>query len=153
MSQMVGVSCRWQDARLMPGASRLLRHLHSHGIPMALATSTPRATYEAKMCGKAAQSLCSVFQASARHLTSTALCSVNETAFRGHVQGSAQQARVMTVTSEGCPAGAALHTGTQGHRVRDAVQRGVAKSAHIVWQSNQREHNVREACGLHIWPN
>lgn len=48
----------------MPGASRLLWHLHSHGIPMALATSTPRATYEAKMCGKAAQALCSVFQAS-----------------------------------------------------------------------------------------
>ena len=48
----------------MPGAARLLWHLHSHGVPMALATSTPRATYEAKMCGKAAQSLCSVFQAS-----------------------------------------------------------------------------------------
>ena len=48
----------------MPGAARLLWHLHSHGIPMALATSTPRATYEAKMCGKAAQSLCSIFQAS-----------------------------------------------------------------------------------------
>ena len=59
--------CRWQDARLMPGAARLLWHLHSHGIPMALATSTPRATYEAKMCGKAAQSLCSIFQASALH--------------------------------------------------------------------------------------
>ncbi|CAK0786998.1 hypothetical protein CVIRNUC_010214 [Coccomyxa viridis] len=53
---------KWQDARLMPGAARLLWHLHSHGIPMALATSTPRATYEAKMCGKAAQSLCSIFQ-------------------------------------------------------------------------------------------
>lgn len=49
----------------MPGAARLLWHLHSHGIPMALATSTSRATYEAKMCGKAAQSLCSVFQARA----------------------------------------------------------------------------------------
>ena len=48
----------------MPGAARLLWHLHSHSVPMALATSTPRATYEAKMCGKAAQSLCSVFQAS-----------------------------------------------------------------------------------------
>ena len=47
----------------MPGAARLLWHLHSHGIPMALATSTSRATYEAKMCGKAAQSLCCVFQA------------------------------------------------------------------------------------------
>ena len=51
----------------MPGAARLLWHLHSHGIPMALATSTPRATYEAKMCGKAAQSLCFIFQASALH--------------------------------------------------------------------------------------
>ncbi|KAK9917563.1 hypothetical protein WJX75_005816 [Coccomyxa subellipsoidea] len=53
---------RWQDARLMPGASRLLWHLHSHGIPLALATSTPRATYERKMSGKAAQALTAVFQ-------------------------------------------------------------------------------------------
>lgn len=63
-SHMVVCLHRWQDARLMPGAARLLWHLHSHSVAMALATSTPRATYEAKMCGKAAQSLCSVFQAS-----------------------------------------------------------------------------------------
>ena len=66
----------------MPGAARLLWHLHSHGIPMALATSTPRATYEAKMCGKAAQSLCSIFQASTlraarlRH-TACAVCTLH----------------------------------------------------------------------------
>ncbi|BDA50444.1 Pseudouridine-5'-phosphatase at N-terminal half [Coccomyxa sp. Obi] len=53
---------RWQDARLMPGAARLLWHLHSHGIPLALATSTPRATFERKMSGKAAQALTAVFQ-------------------------------------------------------------------------------------------
>ena len=46
----------------MPGASRLLWHLHSHGIPMALATSTPRATYECKMSGRAAQALSAIFQ-------------------------------------------------------------------------------------------
>ncbi len=46
----------------MPGAARLLWHLHSHGIPMALATSTPRATYECKMSGRAAQALSAVFQ-------------------------------------------------------------------------------------------
>lgn len=63
----VPVCCRWQDARLMPGAARLLWHLHSHGIPLALATSTPRATFERKMSGKAAQALTAVFQAGDCH--------------------------------------------------------------------------------------
>ncbi len=36
----------------MPGAHRLLWHLHRHGIPVALATSTSRATFGAKMAGQ-----------------------------------------------------------------------------------------------------
>lgn len=35
----------------MPGAHRLLWHLHKHNIPVALATSTSRATFAAKMAG------------------------------------------------------------------------------------------------------
>lgn len=35
----------------MPGAHRLLWHLHKHGVPVALATSTSRATFGAKMAG------------------------------------------------------------------------------------------------------
>lgn len=35
----------------MPGAHRLLWHLHTHGVPVALATSTSRATFGAKMAG------------------------------------------------------------------------------------------------------
>jgi hypothetical protein len=31
---------------------RLLLHLHEHGIPVAVATSTPRATFESKMIKK-----------------------------------------------------------------------------------------------------
>lgn len=38
-------------AKLMPGAHRLLWHLHKHKIPVALATSTSRATFGAKMAG------------------------------------------------------------------------------------------------------
>ncbi len=35
------LSRRWGEAELMPGASRLLRHLHASGVRLALATSTP----------------------------------------------------------------------------------------------------------------
>ncbi|KAL3155731.1 hypothetical protein ABBQ32_012751 [Trebouxia sp. C0010 RCD-2024] len=42
---------RWHMAKLMPGAHRLLWHLHKHKIPVALATSTSRATFGAKMAG------------------------------------------------------------------------------------------------------
>ena len=44
-------TCRWHTAKLMPGAHRLLWHLHKHSIPVALATSTSRATLGAKMAG------------------------------------------------------------------------------------------------------
>ena len=33
----------------MPGAGRLLMHLRAAGVPMSLATSTPRATFDRKM--------------------------------------------------------------------------------------------------------
>lgn len=36
------------DSELMPGAERLVRHLHAHGVPMALATSSHRRHYELK---------------------------------------------------------------------------------------------------------
>ena len=39
--------------RLMPGAARLLEHLQRAGVPMAVATSTPRASYAAKLSGPA----------------------------------------------------------------------------------------------------
>ena len=58
-------TCRWEHAQLMPGAGRLLWHLHSHGIPMGLATSTSRASFERKMAGKAAQALTAIFQVQA----------------------------------------------------------------------------------------
>lgn len=45
---------RWHEAPLLPGAARLLAHLRAHGVPMALATSTPRATLERKLSNKAA---------------------------------------------------------------------------------------------------
>ncbi len=37
----------------MPGALRLVRHLAARGVPFAVATSTPRATFNAKMAAKA----------------------------------------------------------------------------------------------------
>ncbi|XP_054930955.1 pseudouridine-5'-phosphatase-like [Dermacentor andersoni] len=39
----------YHSAQLMPGAERLLRHLHAHGIPMAVATSSTPASFALKM--------------------------------------------------------------------------------------------------------
>lgn len=39
----------WQDARCLPGVRRLLTHLSALGLPLALATSTPRDTLRRKM--------------------------------------------------------------------------------------------------------
>jgi riboflavin kinase len=44
---------RWGDARLLPGALRLLSHLSAAGVPVAVATSTPRATFDKKLATKA----------------------------------------------------------------------------------------------------
>ncbi|KAK9837087.1 hypothetical protein WJX81_001891 [Elliptochloris bilobata] len=53
---------RWQSAQLMPGAGRLLFHLHHCGVRVGLATSTPRATMERKLSAPAAQGLRGIFQ-------------------------------------------------------------------------------------------
>lgn len=47
----------------MPGAGRLLHHLHDAGVPMAVATSTPRRTYERKMSGTAGGGISEKFEA------------------------------------------------------------------------------------------
>jgi phosphoglycolate phosphatase-like HAD superfamily hydrolase len=41
--------CRWGEAQLLPGALRLVRHLAKHNIQLAIATSTPRDTFNRKM--------------------------------------------------------------------------------------------------------
>ncbi|EFJ52248.1 hypothetical protein VOLCADRAFT_103251 [Volvox carteri f. nagariensis] len=43
------LAARWAHAPLLPGALRLVRHLAACGVPFAIATSTPRATFAAKM--------------------------------------------------------------------------------------------------------
>ncbi|KAK9824264.1 hypothetical protein WJX72_009063 [[Myrmecia] bisecta] len=51
------LAARWHEAKLLPGAGRLLWHLHRHGVPVALATSTSRATLKRKMSGRHADLL------------------------------------------------------------------------------------------------
>ena len=53
----------------MPGAGRLLFHLHHAGVRVGLATSTPRATMERKLSAPAAQGLRGIFQARLRPYT------------------------------------------------------------------------------------
>lgn len=43
---------RWADVRPLPGARRLLEHLHSCGARVAVATSTSRATFQKKLAKK-----------------------------------------------------------------------------------------------------
>jgi beta-phosphoglucomutase-like phosphatase (HAD superfamily) len=43
------VACRWHTAKTLPGAMRLLHHLHGHGIPFAIATSTCRESFNRKL--------------------------------------------------------------------------------------------------------
>ena len=40
------------QAPLLPGAARLVAHLRASGVPLALATSTSRATLALKMAGR-----------------------------------------------------------------------------------------------------
>lgn len=47
----------------MPGAARLLGHLRGAGVPLAVATSTPRRTYEAKMSGASGAGIAQLFGA------------------------------------------------------------------------------------------
>lgn len=41
--------CRWCNIKALPGANRLIKHLHGHGVPMALASNSPRASIESKI--------------------------------------------------------------------------------------------------------
>ncbi|KAL2932059.1 Bifunctional riboflavin kinase/FMN phosphatase [Bienertia sinuspersici] len=39
----------WSNIKPLPGANRLINHLHGHGIPMALASNSPRSNVEKKI--------------------------------------------------------------------------------------------------------
>ena len=43
---------RWHEAPLLPGVQRLISHLQANKVPLALATSTPRATLVRKLSAK-----------------------------------------------------------------------------------------------------
>ncbi|GBF97446.1 bifunctional riboflavin kinase FMN phosphatase-like [Raphidocelis subcapitata] len=47
------LEARWADAKVLPGARRLLEHARACGLKVAVATSTPRATFEKKVSRKA----------------------------------------------------------------------------------------------------
>jgi len=40
---------RWERARALPGAARLVDHFHSHGVPLALASSSPMQSIRTKL--------------------------------------------------------------------------------------------------------
>lgn len=40
---------RWSKIRALPGANRLIKHLRGHGVPMALASNSPKASIEMKI--------------------------------------------------------------------------------------------------------
>lgn len=42
-------SDQWRNIKALPGAARLLKHFRSHGVPMALASNSPRESIEGKI--------------------------------------------------------------------------------------------------------
>ncbi|XP_011027433.1 PREDICTED: bifunctional riboflavin kinase/FMN phosphatase-like [Populus euphratica] len=40
---------QWRNIKALPGANRLIKHLSSHNVPMALASNSPRANIESKI--------------------------------------------------------------------------------------------------------
>ncbi|KAF8409353.1 hypothetical protein HHK36_005428 [Tetracentron sinense] len=40
---------QWSNIKALPGATRLIKHLNCHGVPMALASNSPRANIESKI--------------------------------------------------------------------------------------------------------
>ena len=46
---LLELSCRWERARALPGAVRLVDHFHSHGVPLALASSSPMQSIRTKL--------------------------------------------------------------------------------------------------------
>ncbi|MQM06220.1 hypothetical protein Taro_039041 [Colocasia esculenta] len=42
-------TCSWPQAKPLPGANRLIRHLHKHGVPFALASNSIRKHIEIKL--------------------------------------------------------------------------------------------------------
>ncbi|XP_044495467.1 bifunctional riboflavin kinase/FMN phosphatase-like [Mangifera indica] len=40
---------QWCNIKALPGANRLIKHLSDHGVPMALASNSPRASIESKI--------------------------------------------------------------------------------------------------------
>jgi len=42
-------SCRWVQAKPLPGVNRLIKHLHKHGVPFAVASNSIRKNVEVKV--------------------------------------------------------------------------------------------------------
>ncbi|KAK9866907.1 hypothetical protein WJX84_006651 [Apatococcus fuscideae] len=57
------LQARWPDAHLLPGAERLLHHLHAKGVPVALATSSSRASLQRKLFTENKRHILEQFQA------------------------------------------------------------------------------------------
>ncbi|KAH9622467.1 hypothetical protein KSS87_007971 [Heliosperma pusillum] len=109
---------QWKDAKALPGANRLIQHLHKHRIPCALASNSLRAYIEAKISthkgwkecfsfivgsdqvqsGKPAPDL---FLEAAKQLTvNTSNCLVIEDSLVGVKAGKAAGMKVVVVPSE-----------------------------------------------------
>jgi pseudouridine-5'-monophosphatase len=44
----IAQNLRWPSVSLLPGVRKLVQHLHTHGVPIALATGSHRSTFERK---------------------------------------------------------------------------------------------------------
>lgn len=46
---LLGLSCRWERIRALPGAVRLVNHFHSNGVPLAIASNSPMQSIRKKL--------------------------------------------------------------------------------------------------------
>lgn len=59
VNSVLFLTCRWERARPLPGAVRLVKHLHSHNVPVAIASSSPAEIIKTKLSRQSGAALAS----------------------------------------------------------------------------------------------
>ncbi|CAD6340685.1 unnamed protein product [Miscanthus lutarioriparius] len=114
--QLAGSHRRWCNIKALPGATRLIKHLRSNGVPTALASNSPRSNIEAKISCHQGWKECfstivggdevekgkpspDIFLEAAKRMNATPNCLVIEDSLPGVTAGKAAGMHVIAVPS------------------------------------------------------